>query len=128
MNLATSVMGLPLAHPIIAGASPLGRTLDLVICDHNRRSLHAYGSRYASRLDGSVHAGRGEGRRDQRRQRRHVKGLLRRHERATQSRFLNHFVGPVRGHQDDGRLRRQHPNRGKNRQVPGACMCCTWRM
>jgi dihydroorotate dehydrogenase (fumarate) len=30
MNLATSVMGLPLAHPIIAGASPLGRTLDSV--------------------------------------------------------------------------------------------------
>jgi dihydroorotate dehydrogenase (fumarate) len=30
MNLATSVMGLTLAHPIIAGASPLGRTLDSV--------------------------------------------------------------------------------------------------
>jgi dihydroorotate dehydrogenase (fumarate) len=30
MNLASSLMGLPLAHPFVAGASPLGRDLDTV--------------------------------------------------------------------------------------------------
>src|SRR5206468_595552 len=30
MNLSTSMMGLPLAHPFVAGASPLGRELDNV--------------------------------------------------------------------------------------------------
>ena len=30
MNLSTSMMGLPLAHPFVAGASPLGRALDNV--------------------------------------------------------------------------------------------------